>query len=99
MELRITEDSSWSRFDAVAHDFSSAFGVAAAAVCDGLDEAYYDYEIEGVTVTLHLQHYLGISIFVSKDSESHPRSQSVFGKISEYYGRKNEPNHQSHRTS
>jgi hypothetical protein len=39
MELRITKDSSWSRFDAVAHDFSLAVGVTAVAVCDGLDEA------------------------------------------------------------
>jgi len=89
MELRITEDSSWSRYDAVAQDFSSAFGVSAVAICDGLDEAYYDYEVEGVTVTLHLQHYLGISIFVSKGSETHPKSQSVFAKISEYYEMKN----------
>ena len=39
---------------------------------DGLDERYWDLQIDAVQLTLHSQHYVGISLYYSKFIDDEP---------------------------
>lgn len=47
---------------------------------DDLDESYWDLKVGELTVTVHRQHYLGVSVF-SENSPSHRRLLERLGEI------------------
>jgi hypothetical protein len=58
----VSEDADWDHFEAIAVALQTALGGTWSGKLDGLDERYWDLAARGGRVTLHLQHYLGISI-------------------------------------
>ena len=68
IEILLSEESSWQLFDAISKVITKKFDVKLVKKLDGVDERYWDFEINGVLICLHLQHYLGISIFPLNDS-------------------------------
>jgi hypothetical protein len=49
---------------------------------DGLDNRYWDFYIEGYPITLHLQHYLGISLYATLEGASIDQLAEVVERIS-----------------
>jgi hypothetical protein len=62
-DVAISDDADWMLFNGVADAILNKFSGKLVERIDGLDERYWDIEIGGSVVTLHLQHYLGISLF------------------------------------
>ena len=65
-EAAISDDSDWMLFNGVADAILRRFKGKLVERLDGLEERYWDIEIRGRIVTLHLQHYLGIVLFAEK---------------------------------
>lgn len=63
LELVISDEADWSAFERIAESIHTKFGAEIVRRLDGLDERYWDLEVSDLTVTLHLQHYLGISLY------------------------------------
>jgi hypothetical protein len=34
---------------------------------DGLDQSYWDLDVDGIILTVHREHYLGVSVFCAAD--------------------------------
>lgn len=62
-EAAISDDADWLLFNGVADAILSKFKGQLVERLDGLDERYWDIEIGGRIITLHIQHYLGIMLF------------------------------------
>ncbi len=65
LEIEISDDADWQLFKRVADAILNKFRGKLVERLDGLDERYWDLEIGDSLVTLHLQHYLGISLFAA----------------------------------
>ena len=61
----VSETSDWALFDLVAHRLATALDGTWIERIDGLDERYWDLGARGGKITSHLQHYLGISLYVA----------------------------------
>ena len=62
-EALISEDPDGRLFNGVADAILTKFNGQLVERLDGLEERYWDIDIGGKIVTLHLQHYLGIVLF------------------------------------
>jgi hypothetical protein len=62
-EAAISEEADWRLFNGIADAILSKFKGKLVERLDGFDERYWDIAIDKRIVTLHLQHYLGISLF------------------------------------
>ena len=61
-EACLSEVASRELFESIAHTIESHFGGRWVRQLDGIEQRYWDLEINGVVLTLHLEHYLGISL-------------------------------------
>jgi hypothetical protein len=59
----VSRESDWTLFDRSAYLLAQAFQGRWSEQADGLDQRDWDLVVGGVKVTLHLDHYLGISLF------------------------------------
>lgn len=78
-EVAISNDADWMLFNGVADAILTHFRGKLVETLDGLDERYWDIEIGGNIVTLHLQHYLGISLFAENKE-----ANDLIRKVGEY---------------
>src|SRR5215467_11397217 len=73
-QIEVSDRSDWALFDRIAERLQAGLGGEWIERIDGLDQRYWDFEVAGGKVTLHLEHYLGIRIypsgFAAADSES-----------------------------
>jgi len=65
LELIITDEADWSVFERLAEAIHARFDARIVERLDGPDERYWDLVAADETVTLHLQHYMGISLYAS----------------------------------
>ena len=70
MEIQISEASDWQLFAAIAETLEHGLKGEWTVKADGLDQRYWDLCVEGQTITLHLEHYLGISLLMPGHGES-----------------------------
>jgi len=63
IEAILSDESDWNLFDQIADSIAVEFNGYWIEKLDGLDNRYWDIAIEGIILTLHLEHYLGISLF------------------------------------
>ena len=69
-EALISTRSDWRLFEKVARLIVKRFKGRFLEKLDGLDQRYWDIEIKGEILTLHLEHYLGITLFArGKESD------------------------------
>jgi hypothetical protein len=68
-QANLSDDADWLLFNGIADAILKKFKGQLVERIDGLDERYWDIEIGKMTVTLHLQHYIGIMLF-PKDAEA-----------------------------
>jgi hypothetical protein len=70
MEIYLSENADWDLFNRIASEMKQTLGGTWGVQADGLDQRYWDLEVEGQTITLHLEHYSGIMLLVkSADPE------------------------------
>ena len=62
----LLRDSNWLVFESIANELSETFKVEWKAKLDGLDQRYWNFEYRGIILNLHLEHYLGTSIYVGR---------------------------------
>ena len=67
VEVHLSEESSWKLFDSIAAAIVHQFGGRWVQQLDGLDQRYWDLKLNDVLLTLHLEHYTGISLFPAQE--------------------------------
>jgi hypothetical protein len=67
-ELRLSDTSDWPLFERIASSLEKHFKGQWAKKLDGTDQRYWDLVIPslGIGVTLHLEHYAGISLRIDQ---------------------------------
>ena len=68
-EARLSDDPDGQLFERMANLIAKEFNGRWVEKLDGLDQRYWDVEIGGLKLTLHSEHYLGISLFPAKGHE------------------------------
>jgi hypothetical protein len=76
-EILVHDVADWRLFEALASELKEALGGEWASKLDGPDQRYWDLQTKSGTLTLHLEHYLGISVFVKDDGRSDVRSADL----------------------
>ncbi len=69
MELRISEAADWHLFEVIARKLEHSFQGVWTQKIDGLDQRYWDLQVGDQTLTLHLEHHLGISLFNTQQDQ------------------------------
>ena len=84
-EIHLSDVSDSKLFDRIAELIEREFKCQWAERADGLDQRYWDFVIDGSKLTLHLEHYLGISIFPALGNENLVEANQMVRKIGEYF--------------
>ncbi|MGE8099522.1 DUF3630 family protein [Pseudomonas fluorescens] len=63
-EIKISESSDWQLFENVARALEQELRGTWIEKVDGIDQRYWDLAVEGRVITLHLEHFLGISVLL-----------------------------------
>lgn len=84
LELQISEDSDRKLFDEIAHVLQRQFRGSWSEKVDGPDQRYWDLKIGNVTLTLHLEHYLGIMLFSSSEESDKGASDVLLEQTHEF---------------
>jgi hypothetical protein len=85
INIELFRDSDGPVFQLIANELTEAFNVQWKTKVDGLDQRYWDFEFKGSTLTLHLEHFLGISIFVDRSEINIERAKQVLSEIGNYF--------------
>jgi hypothetical protein len=82
-EARLSEnpdDLCW-----VAGLIERGFGGQWIKKLNGLDQSYWDYSLDGVMLTLHREHYMGVSIFPALAEGDVGRANELVLRIGAYF--------------
>ena len=85
INLELTEDSNWSVFELIAKELTDKFNAQWKTQADGLDQRYWDFEINGIILTLHLEHYLGIVIFADKRKTDRNKAKIIMQELENHF--------------
>ena len=85
INLDLSGDSDNLLFQMIADELSGTFKVQWKVQADGLDQRYWDFEIQEITLTLHLEHYLGISIFADKTKTDTEKAKRVLLELETFF--------------
>jgi hypothetical protein len=91
INLDLSDDSDWTLFQMIANELVGTFKIQWKTQADGLDQRYWDFEYKAVTFTLHLEHYLGISIFADKSKVDIEITRQAINEIKDYFETWNPP--------
>ncbi len=73
-QIEVSDQPDWSLFEWTANSLKTGLRGKWTARLDGLDQRYWDLEAAGGKLTLHLENYLGITIYptagAAADNES-----------------------------
>ena len=67
IQANLSKKSDWDLFNHIADLIAQEFNGTLVKKIDGLDQRYWDIEIENILLTLHLEHYLGICLFPDQE--------------------------------
>jgi hypothetical protein len=91
INLELSADPDWSLFQVIANELVETFQVQWKIQADGLDQRYWDFEYKEVALTLHLEHYLGISIYADKSKVAIEIARQVINEIKDHFTEWNPP--------
>jgi hypothetical protein len=83
-EAHLSDQSDWRLFNRIADLIAKEFNGRWVEKLDGPEQRYWDVVIGGVKLTLHLEHYLGISLFPAKGHEGDAAANQLVRKIGAY---------------
>jgi hypothetical protein len=83
--VELIRDSDGPVFQLIADELTKVFNIRWAAKLDGFDQRYWDFDYRGVTLSLHLEHLLGISIFVKKPETNLKNAKKILDEIGEHF--------------
>ena len=69
MRIEVSEEADWKLFEVVARVIEQGLGGCWKERLDGLDQRYWDLLVGEHTLTLHLEHYLGISVVIPDSAD------------------------------
>ncbi|MBB1604929.1 MULTISPECIES: DUF3630 family protein [unclassified Pseudomonas] len=75
MEIEISESADWQLFENVAQVLEQGLGGYWKEKLDETDQRYWDLAVGEQILTLHLEHYLGISMLIP--DSAHETAQRV----------------------
>jgi hypothetical protein len=75
IELRLSDDS--EQFIRLAEEVRKKLSGQWIEKVDGLDQSYWDLDVQGEKITVHREHYLGVSVF----SDDQPAKRSVLERL------------------
>jgi hypothetical protein len=67
VELRLSKDP--DQFSQLAEFVRKTLKGKWKQQADGLDQSYWDLDVDGKIVTVHREHYLGVSVICDEDEE------------------------------
>ena len=67
-EARLSKSSSGELFTSIAKAIEDQYNIHWLNKLNGLDQRYWDFEIDNLILTLHLEHFLGISLFPANNT-------------------------------
>lgn len=73
-QLHVSDEPDWSLFDRIARALETGLSGTWTERLDGLDERYWDLVVGEGKLTLHLQHYLGISVYPTAGADADEQS-------------------------
>jgi hypothetical protein len=86
ISAELFRDSDGAVFQVIADELTEVFNVKWKTKLDGFDQRYWDFGFKGITtLTLHLEHYLGISIFVKKPEMDRESAKQILEEIGDYF--------------
>ena len=83
-EAHLSGDSDWRLFERIAGLIAEGFNGRWVEKLDGPDQRYWDVEIGGLKLTLHSEHYLGISLFPAEGDANNPAANQLVREIGAY---------------
>jgi hypothetical protein len=81
----LLRDSSGSVFQLIADELTDVFKIRWKAKLEGYDQRYWDFEYKGITLSLHLEHFVGIGIFVKKPETNFKNAKNILEEIGEHF--------------
>ena len=66
IELRLSDDP--DQFDDIAELVRSRLSGRWTRQLDGLDQSYWDLDVQGMIITVHREHYLGVLVVCDDDA-------------------------------
>jgi hypothetical protein len=81
----LLRDSDRSVFLLIAEELTKEFDIQWKAKLDGFDQRYWDFEYKGITLSLHLEQFLGISIFVKKPETNINSAKKILEEIGDHF--------------
>ena len=85
ISVELFRDSDGSVFQSIADELTEVFSVQWKTKLDGFDQRYWDFEFKGTTLTLHLEHFLGISSFVEKSETNIELANRLLEEIGNHF--------------
>jgi hypothetical protein len=83
-QIEVSASSDGALFDALATELPVALGGRWSARLDGLDQRYWDLRCGSGKITLHLEHYLGISIYPTDGTDATPASVAMLDQAFDF---------------
>src|SRR5215211_1804960 len=74
-----------SVFLLIADELTEEFDIEWKAKLDGFDQRFWDFEYKGIILSLHLEDFLGISIFVKKPDMNMKNAKKTLEEIGEHF--------------
>ncbi len=84
VEAQISDQADWDLFERVAALIENEFKGHWSTKLDGIDQRYWDLKIGPNIITLHLEHFLGISIYPGKENNGICQANQLVEKIGEF---------------
>jgi hypothetical protein len=84
-DAELIKDSDGSAFQSIADELTNVFNIQWKTKFDGFDQRYWDFEYKGITLSLHLEHFLGIIISVRKPETNIRNAKKVLEEIGEHF--------------
>jgi hypothetical protein len=80
----VSRESDWTLFDRAADLLAEAFRGRWSEQADGLDRRHWDLVVGDVKVTLHLDHYLGISLSPAEGNKDMGKANELVLRMGRY---------------
>ena len=64
VRIEVSEEADWTLFEGVARVLEQGLVGCWKERLDGQDQRYWDLYVDEHTLTVHLEHYLGISVVI-----------------------------------